>query len=494
MTSSTGLQPLTDFALRFLPLLLASSLKASMITAIVYAAARLMRGLHPQPRHLLWLAAISSYLLVLALSAAGPLVLFASRMSPAAGRGMVGAVSTVLLPGPGALLSSSPAAMVEPGALRASVPAFWWSSVWPLAALAIWMTGALVCLARVSLGWIQLHRLVGRSDPGTPGRYTRQVRELAARLGIRRDVRVVENPECRAPFTGRLLRPIIVLPATMRSWPEENVRAVLLHELRHVRRGDCVTQTIAYAVCCLFWFVPFVWIACALLYLEQEKSCDAGVVENGVKRQVYASCLLDAARLCRQPATVAGLFFSGRRKRILADRIHSIIRGGKSMKKGWSALVLAGLVVSALVFLSAAGQKELSDKEAWSRFVGEWVNTDYQSEFLPHKEIFRPDYSVEEWFTPASTHANNVWTVELKKRWTDGAGRTYCQLDYACSGGAWGSDHGVGLLRVDKAGKVLELNLLSEILEDFDYPETINTEFSGKSKPMRGQYGIYYRK
>jgi beta-lactamase regulating signal transducer with metallopeptidase domain len=494
MTAPGGLQSLTDLALRFLPLLLASSLKASVIFAIVFLAAKLMHGVHPRLRHLLWLAAISSYLLVLALSAAGPTVLFASRMSPAHSRGMVGAVSSVLLPASGGLLSPGSAASSASGTLWFPPLASGWAAVWPLAALATWMGGALASFSRILVGRFQLHRFLSRSSPGGLHRCERLTRELAAGIGIWRRVRVVENPACRAPFTSRFLRPIIVLPSAMRSWSNGSLGAVLLHELRHIRRADCLTQTMAHAVCSFFWFVPFAWIACARLYLEQEKACDAGVVETGVRRLAYASCILDAARLCRQPATVAGLFFSGQRRRILADRIHSIIRGGKSMKKGWAVLVLAALVVFSLVFLSAAGQKELSDTEVWSRFVGEWVNDDYQSEFLPNKEVFRPDYSVEEWFTTGSAHANNVWTVELKKRWTDGAGRTYCQLDYRCSGGAWGNDYGVGLLRVDRARKVLELNLISEILEDFEYPETIVTEFVGKGEPMHGQYGIYYRK
>jgi ketosteroid isomerase-like protein len=89
--------------------------------------------------------------------------------------------------------------------------------------------------------------------------------------------------------------------------------------------------------------------------MEQEKACDAAVIESGVKRHAYAECILGAAQFCREPVLLAGLSFAGRRKRILKDRIQSIIRGGESMKKGVVLFGFAALLLGAVVLLSAAG-------------------------------------------------------------------------------------------------------------------------------------------
>jgi beta-lactamase regulating signal transducer with metallopeptidase domain len=444
-----------------------------------------MKRLHPRLRHLLWLAAICSFPLAMALAAAGPAVLFTGQVTLARSGGIVGTASSVLLPDDGALLRSSSSTSVVPGVRHLIT----WARVWPGAVVAVWLATALAIFTRVCVGWIQLLQFIGRSDPRGTRRHERLARDLAARIGIRRGIRVVENRDSEAPFTGGLVHPAIVLPAAMRDWPDGRLRAVLLHELRHIRRVDCLTQTVAYLACSLFWFVPFVWIAYAHLYLEQEKACDACVVETGMGRRAYASCILDAVRLCREPALVAGLFFGGRRKKMLADRIHSILRGGSSMKKGLAVFVLAALVVCALVFLSAAGQKELSGEEVWSRFVGVWVNPEYHDEIFPNKQIYRPDHAVEEYVKPTSAQPDNMYQFELKKRWTDQAGSTYCQVSYKTMKGMWGDDSGVGLLRVDKAGKVLEANIIStSINPDYDYPESFDFEH------MFGSYFIYYRK
>jgi len=46
--------------------------------------------------------------------------------------------------------------------------------------------------------------------------------------------------------------------------------------------------------------------------------------------------------------------------------------------------------------------------------------------------------------------------------------------------------YSVSLLRVDRARRVLELDFISTLFGDYECPETINTEFGGKNKPMCG--------
>jgi len=151
-------------------------------------------------------------------------------------------------------------------------------------------------------------------------------------------------------------------------------------------------------------------------------------------------------------------------------------------------LALAALVVAGLVVLSAAGQKELSAEEAWSRFVGGWVNPEYHGEMFPYQQVLTSDRMEEEYVNPKSAQPDNGYRIELTKCWWD-RGSTYCQYSYKTTKGMWGDDTGVGLMRVDRAGKVLEMNGMSSMIGGPTEPAEL-FDFDH----MFGSYGIYNRK
>jgi beta-lactamase regulating signal transducer with metallopeptidase domain len=480
MTAFTGIVvTIGRFATRFLPVLLTCGLKASLAFAAVYAATRLMSKASPQLRHLLWLFAIGSYPFILALSLDRPLLLLGEW--PGFHSGGSAIVSSLLFSTFDAKQVLALMARAAVQATGGSTPAVCWSTAWPAAVLSVWVVGVLATFARILLSRLEMIRLVGAAGR----RFPRET--LTTHAGLGRRVRLLESPRCRVPFTCRLLQPIVVLPAAMHRWSGERRRAVLLHELRHIRRGDCVTQTLAYAACCLFWFVPFIWAAYARLRLEQEKSCDCGVVAQGVERAAYADCVLEAARLARKPALFAGLGFAGRRKRILADRVRNILQGGEPGHRGWTVFAAAALLVCALVILGGAGtQKSLSDEEIWGRLAGTWVNETYAGFSESQKVVIKPGFLAEDWEFARNAERTAEWKVSVKKSWTDWKGDLYCQYFWRYTEKyPW---TGMGLIRVNRTGKVLEL-LSRKGPENGEYPTVIDRSARSCEKDW---YCIYY--
>jgi beta-lactamase regulating signal transducer with metallopeptidase domain len=229
-----------------------------------------------------------------------------------------------------------------------------WFGLWPSVVLFVWIVGVVTGWVRILWGRLQL-LLLARKNRSAAGEYEGMARNLSRRIGVRRTVRVIVNGRRATPMTRGIARPVVFLPSTMKGWSTARKRSVLLHELRHIKRGDSCTLAFAYGICSLLWFVPPVWAAYARLYQEQEMACDAAVIESGVRRQAYAACILDTAQLCREPALLAGLGFSWGRKKLLKDRILAIVKEGKTPKRSLAALACAALLIGAAVLMGATG-------------------------------------------------------------------------------------------------------------------------------------------
>jgi beta-lactamase regulating signal transducer with metallopeptidase domain len=433
---------LASLCVHLLAVLAGSALKASLIFTIVYLATRLLRDSHPGQRHLLWCGAVYSYLLILLLSLIGLPVL--PRPVPSDSGAVSRAVSILLL-------SPRDAPNIVASGVRTPTQAAFGQPVWAVPLALLWAAGVLAGLLQLGVGAARLRLLLfqarrRRARPDT--RLASLCRELATTTGIRRAVRLVSSLGCQVPFAAGTLRPLLVLPSPSSDWPRQRLRAALLHELRHIRRLDPLTQTVSRLACCLFWFVPLVWIAHWFLHLEQEKACDASAVESGVAPRDYAACLLFAARRCQAPSALAGLYSPLWRRRTLEDRIHHIVAPGPASRHGRAVLAIAAPAVLVLALLGGVSTREaLSDEEAYQRFVGTWATFVQPGTQRSRVTVIRPDYIAEDRPSVHSRVLEGRWTIEVRKTWVDDRGNTYCQF---LGGYVEGSTRQfAGLMRVD---------------------------------------------
>ncbi len=166
-----------------------------------------------------------------------------------------------------------------------------WSWIW-----AVWLAGSLGVLARPVAGRIALRRLTRDARPIDDADWRDLLHELATRLGLTRRVVLLRSPGAAMPMTWGGVRPVVLLPAEADAWGLDRRRAVLLHELAHVRRFDCLTQWLAVASCALYWFHPLAWVASRRMRIERERACDDVVLLAGARASDYADHLLEIAR------------------------------------------------------------------------------------------------------------------------------------------------------------------------------------------------------
>jgi hypothetical protein len=106
--------------------------------------------------------------------------------------------------------------------------------------------------------------------------------------------------DAEGPFVCGVLQPAVVLPAEAEAWSTARRRTVLLHELAHIQRRDCLVQLLAQIACAVYWFNPLVWVAARALCIERERACDDEVLVQGTTPSAYAAELVDLARVRRR--------------------------------------------------------------------------------------------------------------------------------------------------------------------------------------------------
>jgi beta-lactamase regulating signal transducer with metallopeptidase domain len=137
----------------------------------------------------------------------------------------------------------------------------------------------------VSVG--RLRRLRHAGEPSTGNRIHAELQEW---IGVRCDIRQV--PGLRQPVTFGVFRPVILLPATLAGRSEEIQRAVLSHELFHVKRRDWGWLVIEELVCAALWFNPAVWWLVSRVHLAREVVVDELAVLATGRRRAYVEALM----------------------------------------------------------------------------------------------------------------------------------------------------------------------------------------------------------
>ena len=215
----------------------------------------------------------------------------------------------------------------------------------PLAlALGLWAAGTALLFGWTMRAHLRARGLVRRAreldDP--------ELTELLAAAPGGRRVRLLESAEIDVPLATGLLRPALIVPAGFDEWSPERRRVVLLHELAHVQRGDCLAQLFGRLAVAAWWFHPLAWLALARLRREAEQAADDRVIEAGARPSEYAAHLLAVVRtLTGRSSALAGLSMAGSsvERRLLALLDPSRSRGRLSP----AGLVIGTVLVAGLV-------------------------------------------------------------------------------------------------------------------------------------------------
>jgi bla regulator protein BlaR1 len=223
----------------------------------------------------------------------------------------------------------------------------------------IYLAGIVVVLAPTLINWFVSTMRMARAEVMRDQDWMRQLQEAASSLGIRRHVTIKVSAAAVVPATWGWLRPVIVLPIAALHWSGTQRRAVLLHELSHIRAGDWQMGLATRTVCALYWFHPGAWWIARGVSREREYACDDTVLAAGIRASDYAELLALAAETLRRPQPATGVAMALTRGVGVRERLGAVLDTTRDLRAPSMPRQLVA-VLSAFVIAIPAGAVRLS--------------------------------------------------------------------------------------------------------------------------------------
>ncbi|WP_459558334.1 M56 family metallopeptidase [Lacunimicrobium album] len=170
--------------------------------------------------------------------------------------------------------------------------------LWRFNAVLRWVVvlwGSIACLLMLRLlaSVLMLWRKTSQLPMMTHEPLLTLVASLRSDLSLKQTVDVRFSTPETMPMVWGLWHPVIIVPETITSWPIEQQRSVLLHELAHVKRRDPLWQVVVELTKVIYWPQPVLWLALRQIERLREQACDDLVLNSGVSAADYARSLLD---------------------------------------------------------------------------------------------------------------------------------------------------------------------------------------------------------
>ena len=290
-----------------------------LIGAATWVALAFVRGRSPAQRHAIAYAALVASLLAFLFAFASAL-----RVAPAE--------LSVALPN------------FEPGAPSVARVAPSRVAAWT------WIVGV-ACMA---LRWLRqyrgVRRLVRSARPVADPSWSARFEELQRRIGLPTGLRLLQSGLAEVPMVVGWLSPVVLVPLSAFSGMDPlHLRALLAHELAHLRRHDPWLNALQTAIEGLLFFHPVVWWISRIVRVEREYCCDDLSIQVTGDARLLAVALAEMETLRSQSTSQLAAHGAalGANGGPLMTRIQRILGTGKTQRSTGAWQVPAGLLVLA---------------------------------------------------------------------------------------------------------------------------------------------------
>ncbi len=188
----------------------------------------------------------------------------------------------------------------------------------------LWLIGMVFFLLRLLGGLAFIQKLKTQQQQALPNEWQIVFEKIQAKFPMKKTVRMVESALAKTPMVVGYLKPVILFPlGAVNQLTQQEVEAVLAHELAHIYRNDYLLNIIQSFIEIIFYYHPAVWWISANIRTERENCCDDIAVKICGSSITYVKALVTLEEI--QPAPNLAMSFSSGSKNQLLNRVKRIL-------------------------------------------------------------------------------------------------------------------------------------------------------------------------
>lgn len=227
--------------------------------------------------------------------------------------------------------------------------------------VAFYAIGIVLQLFVIVKGYGQLSKLKKESLSAIPDGWKAIFEQVTAHLKIKKAIKFHLSSIVNVPLVIGYLKPVVLFPlALVNQLDNDQVEAILIHELSHIRRNDFLLNLIKTAIETLLFYNPFVWMAGRFIHIEREHACDDLVLKITGKPLNYAHALLKLELLKDKNSPAYALAATGKTQNLYQriKRITNMKTNYLNAKQQMAALTLGVACLFSIAWINPTEKKK----------------------------------------------------------------------------------------------------------------------------------------
>jgi len=250
--------------------------------------------------------------------------------------------------------------------------------------VSIWFIGIFIFSFRIIGGLLYVQRL-RRFGIKTPDeQWSVILKNISSQIDLKRVVNIFESSLVKIPVAIGYFKPVILFPLGILSGlPQNQIEAIIAHELAHIKRNDFIINLIQSFIETLFFYHPAIWWISSVINGERENCCDDIAIDYCSDSIVYSNALFNLQETCTRERNIV-LAALGRRNN-LYRRIIRMNSTNSSISYGikFAAFAILFLISTTLSVFSVSSAKDKPKDIIEASFINPFTFENDKTSFVP---------------------------------------------------------------------------------------------------------------